>query len=85
MATSDEQAASWRAGYGKVVAKAWSDEAFKAKLLSDPHAALSEAGIEVPKGITVKVVENTGDTTYLVLPVPPEDLARRSSTRSLPV
>ena len=73
MSASGEQSQSWRASYGKVIAKAWSDAAFKARLLHDPHAALSEAGVEVPAGITVKVVENTSDTMYLVLPQrPPE-------------
>ncbi len=56
----------------KVIARAWTDPAYKAKLLSDPHAALAEAGVEVPAGVTVKVVENTADTTHLVLPTRPE-------------
>jgi hypothetical protein len=72
MAASNEQAA-WQAKYGKVVAKAWTDEGFKAKLLSDPHVALAEAGIEVPAGKTVKVVENTQDTVHVVLPPPPAE------------
>jgi hypothetical protein len=38
--------------------------------LSDPHVALGEAGIKVPAGKTVKVVENTQDTVHLVLPPP---------------
>ncbi len=55
----------------KVIARAWSDPAYKVKLLGDPHAALAEAGVEVPAGVTVKVVENTADTHHLVLPVAP--------------
>ncbi|MBB5666458.1 putative membrane protein [Rhizobium leguminosarum] len=53
------------------IARSWTDETYKKRLLTDPHAALSDIGIEVPKGITVKVVENTVDTQYLVLPAPP--------------
>ncbi len=60
-----------RAVYSKVVAKAWSDEAFKAKLMNDPHAALNEAGVEIPAEVTVKVAENTADTIHLVLPQAP--------------
>jgi len=71
MAAFDEQAE--RAKYGKVVAKAWSDGAFKAKLLSDPRAALAEAGVDVPAGVTVKVVEDTETTWHLVLPPPPPE------------
>ena len=58
--------------YAKLVARAWSDEAFKAKLLNDPAAALKEAGIDVPTGVTVTVVENTDTVFHLILPPPPE-------------
>ena len=58
--------------YAKLVARAWTDEAFKAKLLADPAAALKEAGIEVPDGMTVKVVENTDTVFHLVLPPKPD-------------
>ncbi len=62
---------------GKVVAKAWSDEAFKAKLKGDPRAALAEMGVETPAGTVVKVVEDTADTVHLVLPLaPPGDLSQ---------
>jgi hypothetical protein len=74
MPASDEQAPAWRASYGKVVAKAWVDAAYKAKLLADPASVLAEAGVEVPAGVTVKVVEDTSDTVHLILPpAPPED------------
>ena len=59
------------AAYGKMVAKAWRDPAFKAKLLADPHAALEDAGISVPAGVTVKVVENTDTHVHFVLPPKP--------------
>ncbi len=57
----------------KVIARAWTDAAYKAKLLSDPRAALAEAGVEIPEGVTVKVVENTADIQHLVLPVAPDN------------
>ncbi len=56
----------------KAIARAWTDEAYKAKLLADPHAALAEMGVKVPAGVTVKVVENTADTHHLVLPMRPD-------------
>ena len=68
MAASNEQL---RADYAKVVAKAWSDSDFKTKLLANPAAALAEVGVEVPAGITLKAVENTTNTLYLVIPPPP--------------
>ena len=59
------------AAYGKVVAKAWRDPAFKAKLIADPQAVLREAGMAVPAGVTVKVVENTATHLHFVLPPKP--------------
>ena len=72
MANETQSADERRAAYAKVVARAWSDEAFKAKLKSDPHATLAEHGVAVPPGMTVKVQENTADTFHLVLPQAPE-------------
>lgn len=59
--------------YGKLVAKAWEDEAFKAELLSDPMKVFKENGIEVPGGTEVKIVENTTDTMHFILPPEPTD------------
>ena len=39
----------------KAIARAWTDAAYKTKLVSDPHAALSEAGVSIPTATTVKV------------------------------
>ena len=47
------------AAHGKVIVRAWRDPAFKARLITDPHAMLKEAGFAVLEGVTVKVVENT--------------------------
>ncbi len=57
--------------YRKVVAQAWSDPAFKAKLLAEPHAALAAAGVPIARGMTVKVVENSDNVFHLVLPAKP--------------
>lgn len=57
--------------YSKIVAMAWHDPAFKAKLLADPNAILEEAGIRVPPGVRVKVVENSASVFHLVLPPKP--------------
>ena len=52
-------------------AACWKDEALKARFLSDPKAVLKEHGLDVPKGIDVKVVENADDCVYITLPAPP--------------
>ncbi len=59
--------------YGKLVAKAWSDDDLKAELLSDPLKIFKENGIEVPDGIEVRMVENTTDTIHFILPPEPSD------------
>lgn len=59
--------------YGKAVARAWSDNAYREQLLSDPKAALAEVGAEPPPGIELSVVENTPDRMHLILPVRPAE------------
>lgn len=58
---------------GKLVAKAWSDDGFKARLVSDTKAVLKECGIEMPEGIEVKVVENTDKVKHFIIPPRPDD------------
>ncbi|MGH6896614.1 MAG: NHLP leader peptide family RiPP precursor [Geminicoccaceae bacterium] len=70
---ADQQVEAGNVAYGKVVAKAWSDSAFKAKLLRDPRAALAEAGVPVAAGVTIKVIEDTESTRHLILPPPPPE------------
>lgn len=57
--------------WSSVVSKAWTDENFKEKLVSDPGAALAEFGIEVPKGIELNIQENSSYAINFVLPEPP--------------
>ncbi|HVX15482.1 MAG TPA: NHLP leader peptide family RiPP precursor [Pirellulales bacterium] len=62
---------TWQKAWGKLVARAWSDDDFKQRLIDDPAAVLAEEGIEVPAGIELKVVEDTDDVCHLVLPPSP--------------
>lgn len=59
------------ARYAKLIARAWSDAAFKEQLIKDPHSAFGEYDIKIPEGQTVKVVEDTADTTHFIVPPPP--------------
>ena len=54
------------------VAKAWADEDYKQRLLSDSAAVLKEEGVEVPGGMEFKVVENTQSVFHMVLPAVPD-------------
>ena len=57
--------------YGKIVAKAWSDEEFKVELFSEPAAVFKESDIEVPEGVELRMVENTDKVVYFISPPPP--------------
>ena len=57
--------------YAKLIAKAWSDEAFKERLLTDSRAILEAEGISVPPGVDVKVVEQTDTQLFVVIPQKP--------------
>lgn len=66
-ATSELQAV-WRS----VVARAWSDDAFKQRLLDNPNDVMRESGLALPNGVSFVVVENEPSRVHLVLPVRPE-------------
>jgi nitrile hydratase len=51
----------------KVVAKAWVDPAFKARLLKDGSAAVEEAGVQMDQPTRLIVVENTPEVHNLVV------------------
>jgi nitrile hydratase len=51
----------------KVVAKAWVDATFKARLLTDGSAAVEEAGVQMDQPTRLIVVENTPDVHNLVV------------------
>jgi hypothetical protein len=55
----------------KIIAKAWLDEGFKARLLSDPMATLKEEGVEIPPGVEVRVAVDTDKIRHLLLPMKP--------------
>ena len=59
------------AAYGKVIARAWRDPSFKAKLIAAPQDTLRQAGVDIPDGVTVKVLENTDMHFHLVVPARP--------------
>ncbi|WP_044562442.1 NHLP leader peptide family RiPP precursor [Azospirillum sp. B4] len=60
---------------GKIIAKAWADDTYKAHLLADPAAVLTAEGVALPAGVTFKVVEDTAGVQTLVLPAKPTELS----------
>jgi nitrile hydratase alpha subunit len=51
----------------RIVARAWVDPAYKARLLADPKAACAELGVDASSIPEVVVLENTADTHHLVV------------------
>jgi hypothetical protein len=58
----------------QLIAKCWSDEGFKQKVLADPAATLKAEGVELPVGVSFKAHENTDKVVHLVTPAKPTDL-----------
>ena len=51
----------------KVVARAWVDEAYKARLLTDARGAVAELGYRLSHDAELAVVENTAEVHHLVV------------------
>ena len=72
MADPQQEQREQQKKWGQIVAKAWTDENFKKRLLADPHAVLKEHGVQVPQGLQLKVLEDTGSVRHLILPPKPD-------------
>lgn len=53
----------------RLTSRAMNDPDFRQQLLDDPQAAVrDELGMSMPSEVTIKVLEETPDTLYLVIP-----------------
>lgn len=59
----------------RIIARAWSDDGFRQKLLSNPAATLKAEGVDLPAGREVRIMEDTDKLLHLVLPARPGDLS----------
>ncbi len=57
--------------WGQVVARAWSDEDFKQRLLLNPRSVLAEHGLEMPQDMEVQVMEDGPQVRHFILPPSP--------------
>jgi hypothetical protein len=58
-----------------IVEKAMRDQSFRKSLLANPQTSLeSFLSVKLPQGVNVKVVEETLNTIYVVLPAQKTDL-----------
>ncbi|MBS9477277.1 nitrile hydratase subunit alpha [Ancylobacter radicis] len=51
----------------KVIARAWTDPAYRARLLASPNAAIAELGFTGAQGENMVVLENTGEVHNVVV------------------
>ena len=81
---SDTEKVRW----GQMIARTWSDDVYKARVFENPREMLRDMGVDLPDDVTVKVVEQSaestgrgqlgvfeqqGDEWILTLPRPPAD------------
>lgn len=62
----------------KIIARAWQDESFKQELLSNAKSAFEKEGIPLPENIEVRIVEESSNTIYFVLPAQPSEIGELS-------
>ena len=69
----DKRMVSFGEMRNRLIDKATEDDAFRARLMADPKAAVeAEIGVAVPAGFMLEVHEDTENVSHLVLP-PPTD------------
>lgn len=57
------------------IKKALLDADLRAKFQADPHAALNDAGVRIPDGMTIKVAADSATTRWIHLPHFEEELS----------
>lgn len=67
----------------QVIAKAWQSEKYKEQFLKNPDAVMKEAGLKIPEGKHIKVVENTESIFYFLLPKKPDKKENEMSAENL--
>jgi hypothetical protein len=55
--------------YAKVIARAWSDSAYRQRLISDPRKTLNDEGWDLDPSVHVEIKPDS-DATHIVLGLP---------------
>jgi hypothetical protein len=75
----------------RIIARAWKDPKFAEALRKDPTGVVTREmtaawpGAKMPAGLTIKVLEETPDTMYLVVPPRPRGADELSEAELLQV
>ncbi len=67
---------------GELIMKASSDKELKARLLKDCASVFKESGISIPKGMTVKILEDTDTVYHFIIPPKPDNATNPAGTGS---
>lgn len=54
--------------FANIVARYYGDPEFKARMDANPAEVLREENMEIPEGVSVKLLFNTDNTLHIVLP-----------------
>lgn len=65
----DTDQKSFAEAWGEIVARSWQDEAFKARLVSDPKSVLKEYGVDTSD--EMKIAVSDGSDVW-IFPLPPK-------------
>lgn len=63
--------------WNKIQIRAWGDEVFKQKLFKNPKQVFEEYGLPPEKGMNYRIIEDTRETTHIILPQPPDGWVAR--------
>ena len=65
-----------------VIARAWTDSEFKARLHSDPRSALREMNVVLSGGVKISVIESDEENSFFILPPAPDgELSKEELTK----
>jgi hypothetical protein len=63
-----------------IIAGAWADPGFKARLLTNPTEAVKECSIDLPANLDLKVYTNSESELHIAFPARPANLELPSSS-----
>jgi len=66
---------TWGQKMGQIWTRCWTDAAFKAQLMTDPHGVLKAEGLDMPADLQIVVLENSPTQVHWVIPARPSQLS----------
>ncbi|MEM0967185.1 MAG: NHLP leader peptide family RiPP precursor [Verrucomicrobiota bacterium] len=57
----------------QIIARCWTDDAFKQSLKNEPRKVLAEFGVHFDEPVTIKVIEDEPNVKTMVIPPKPDE------------